>query len=401
VPIASRSLNIEWMSQDAETLAHTCVLRVAGRIVKSPLQAASSPHRSFTKRELQKQSAESIQPYSPLIVAGETLKLKTLQGVGYDREVTDNLLERLKAKVVRDKITLSFPRIPSGCTDENGRRVAPPEVDELRASALVGVQLDANADLITPPMPYGIMRKKDFLRILERTRIELQTFRAKQEMVGFIPTTDNLELVRDMVREYAKHECRFFAVDFSGASNQPSLMRTIVRTIRGSLHIKSTARESDEKYYLHIFDVATSRKSISQIAPISDLIVHPYGVDSTSGQMWGAPVDPDPSKLRYYLTDDYGAYRKKAIIQRRPECRCPVCRAYSIEEMYDGEGRAVLDRLREHRLHSYTTEYREVADRISDQEPARGYVPYLYTKKAADGDIRRILEDVKEIRAGL
>jgi hypothetical protein len=34
-------------------------------------------------------------------------------------------------------------------------------------------------------------------------------------------------------------------------------------------------------------------------------------------------------------------------------------------------------------------------------EPAKGYLPYLYTKSRAEGEIKRIVEDVKEIRAGL
>jgi len=274
-------------------------------------------------------------------------------------------------------------------------------IDDLRASALVGVQLDADASLVIPPVPTGIQRFRDFSKILERTKVELQTFKAKKEMIGFVTTTKNLELARDMVAEYVKNGCRFFAVDFSGASNQPSLMRTIVRAIRESLKIRKRPKESDEKYYLHVFNAATSRKSILDIAPISDVIIHPYGVDSTSGVMWGGGNVDDPGKLRYYLTDDYGAYRRTAILQHGTTCKCPICRKFDLPELYSGSVPIVLNRLREHRLHSYAGEYKRIGEKIGEVEPAKGYLPYLYTKTAAESDIKRIVEDVKEIRAGL
>jgi len=395
------SLDIEWIAQDPDSLAHITNIKVGGHIAKSPFQAASSPHRSVTRRGLQIQRKISEEPYSPIIIAGETLKLPTLRGVGYDKNVTDDLLNRIKSKMVSEKINITFPRIPSQCTDERGMRINPPEIDDLRASALVGVQLDANADLITPPIPYGIQRWKDFQRLFERTRVEIQTFNTKSEMIGFIPTTDNLQLVRDMVREYAKYGCHFFAVDFSGSSNQPSLIRTIVRAIRESFHIKIRAKEIDEKYYLHIFDVTTSKKSTLPVSSISDLIVHPYGVDSTSGQMWGRNED-DTSKMRYYLTEDYGAYRMKAIQDHGPSsCECPICKEFTLKELYSGSAPDVYTRLREHRLYSYTTEYRQVAEKISVQESPKGYVSYLGTKTVATREIGKIMEDVGEIRASL
>jgi len=137
----------------------------------------------------------------------------------------------------------------------------------------------------------------------------------KKEIVGYIPTTDHLEIVRDLTAAYLKKGVRFFAVDFSGAHNQPSLMRTIVRTIREKLKIKKLAKEKDEKYYLHAFNVATARKSTRDVSPISDIIAQPYGVDSTSSTMWGGGT-LDMNKLRYYNTDDYGAYRRKALSKK-------------------------------------------------------------------------------------
>jgi hypothetical protein len=396
-----QSLSIEWGAHDQETLAHTSVLRVGGREVLSPLQAAASPHHSLTRGEFEKQLRGVGEPYSSLIIAGETLKMATLANVGYDKSITDDLLSRLKEKMVSDRINLVFPRIPYTFKDTNGNRIPPPMIDELRASALVGVQLDANASLVIPPIPTGIQRTKDFLKIFERTRVELQTFKSKKEMIGFVATTENLELARDMVVEYAKSGCRFFAVDFSGASNQPSLMRTVVRAIRESLRIRKRPRENDEKYYLHVFNVATSKKSVLDIAPISDVIIHPYGVDSTSGVMWGGGSIDNPSKLRYYLTDDYGAYRRGAIVDHGTTCRCPVCKKYGLRELYSGSVSTVLSRLQEHRLHSYAGEYKRIAEKIGEGEPAKGYLPYLYTKSRAETEIKRIVEDVKEIRAGL
>lgn len=398
---ADQSVSIEWIAQDQETLAHTSVLRVDGREVQSPLQATTSPHHSLTRGEFEKKLRGIRESYSPLIIAGETLKMMTLEKVGYDTSITDDLLRRLKEKMISNRINLVFPRIPYAYKDLNGNRVPPPVIDELRASALVGVQLDADASLVIPPIPTGIQRRKDFLKIFERTKVELQTFRSKKEMIGFVATTENLELARDMVVDYAKNGCRFFAVDFSGASNQPSLMRTVVRAIRESLKIRKKPRETDEKYYLHVFNAATSKKSVLDVSPLSDVIIHPYGVDSTSGVMWGGGSVDDPGKLRYYLTDDYGAYRKAAILDHGTSCRCPVCKEYSLRELYSGSVSTVLDRLQKHRLHSYAGEYKRISERIGEMEPAKGYLPYLYTKSRAEGEIKRIVEDVKEIRAGL
>ena len=396
-----QSLNIEWAAHDKDTLAHTSILKIGGREILSPLQAISSPHHSLTRAEFEKQLRGSKEPYSPLIIAGETLKMTTLESVGYNTDITDDLLKRLIDKKIPNRINLIFPRIPYAYTDANGNKLSPPIINELRASALVGVQLDADASLIIPPMPTGIQRSKDFAMIFERTKVELQTFRSRKEMIGFIPTTDNLELARDMVIEYVRNGCRFFAVDFSGASNQPSLMRTIVRAIRENLKIRIRPRESDEKYYLHVFNIATSKKSVLDVAPISDMIIHPYGVDSTSGVMWGGGSVDDAGKLRYYLTEDYGAYRKTAIVSHGSSCKCSVCRKFTLKEIYSGSVSTVLSRLQEHRLSSYSGEFKKISEKIAESEPAKGYLPYLYTKSEADNEIKKIVEDVKEIRATL
>jgi len=122
---SGKSLSIEWATHDQETLAHTSVLKVGGREILSPLQAAESPHHSLTRGELEKQLRLTREPYSPLIIAGETLKMATLENVGYDKNITDDLLRRLKEKMVQDRINIVFPRIPYSYADVNGNRIPP------------------------------------------------------------------------------------------------------------------------------------------------------------------------------------------------------------------------------------------------------------------------------------
>ena len=395
----SSNLEIEWIAQDSDTLAHTSALKMDGKKIISPLQAASSPHHSLTRKEFERQMSGGTS-YSPLIIAGENLKYATLVGVGHNKSTTDQLTQRLKDKMIADKINLVYPRIPLTCTNEKGVKCQPPQIDDLRASGIVDVQLEANAHAIIPPIPSGIERLDVFERIFKRTLSEVQTFGAPKEIIGYIPITEKLKLVGDMIKTYVKNDCHFFAVDFSGAPNQPSLMRTTVRTIRESMKISNRAKESTEKYYLHVFDIATNRKSSLDVTSISDLIIHPYGVDSTSSQMWGGG-NTSAENLRYYLIDDYGAYRKKGIKEHGITCSCPVCKGRNTEQIYSGGASIVLNRLKEHRVHSYAKEYRRIAEKIETVDSGKGYQPYLFTKNRATNEIESILRDVNEIKAGL
>jgi hypothetical protein len=394
----SQSISIEWPFEDADTLAHTSVLKIDGRQLVSPLKAIQSPHRAVTD----KQTAESLSfpgidpKFSPLFIVGETLKMDTVANVGHDAEVTNSLTKRMKERVIDGRVNLVFPRIPSPKLGSGISQLGP-----LRASALVGIQLEAGASLVIPPMPYGITSRRQFAEILENTKVEIQTFKASKEIIGFIPTTDNLELVRDMAREYVRIGCTVFAIDFSGASNRPSQMRTLVRTIRESLHIRKKAKESDQKYYIHIFDAATSKKSSNEVAPITDILTHPYGVDSTSGVMWGGSNLTDPRKLRYYRADDYGAYRADALASIGTSCNCPTCKKFGVDELYSASFQTVMGRLRTHKRHTYLAECNRISERIANGDATKGYLAYLHTKSSAEAEIDKIVQDVKEIKAGL
>ena len=388
-------MDIEWLAQDLQTLAHTSKVRIGGKSAVTPHAAQiASPHRATTSSEA------SHAPKSALVVAGEPLGKQTLESVGHSKSATDALMARLKAKMIPDRINLVYTRIPSGYLLESGARVAAPRIDDLRASALVDVQLEADASLVIPPLPTEIDDLGLFEMSLKRTTVSIQTFNSKKEILGLIPKTDHLELVRDMVAAYVKAGAQFFAVDFSGASNQPSLMRTVVKTIRETMKIKKRAGERQEKYYLHAFDVGTAKKSTNEITPITDIITHPYGVDSTSGVMWGGGK-MDVSKLRYYNTSDYGHYRRAAILKRGTTCNCKICSTFSISDMYNGTPVTVYNRLKAHRVAAYADECVRVSERIAANQSAKSYWPYLTTKDQASQEIDRVLHDVMEVQAML
>jgi hypothetical protein len=399
----TKGVEIEWPAEDIATLAHTSIMKVDGRQLISPLQVVCSPHKSVTATQSSKipSLSERGQAFSPLIIIGETLRFETVDGVGRDEQITDDLSRRMKERMIPGRVNLIFPRVPLAYHPKNGPEFPPPRIDRARASALVWAQLESDASLIIPPLPAGLSSITHFSEILEHTQIEIQTFKASKEIVGFIPTTDHLEIVRDMVQKYIQIGCRVFAVDFSGASNRPSMMRSLVGTIRKSLRIKDRATESNDKYYLHVFDVAANKKSINPITPITDILIHPYGVDSTSGTIWGGGSTKDTDKLRYYRTDDYGAYRPRALARTGIKCGCPVCRKYDLSELYSGSVPVVLGRLQEHRLHASVGECRRISEKIASSEGTKGYLPYLDTKTEAQNEIAKIIEDVREIKASL
>ncbi len=214
-------------------------------------------------------------------------------------------------------------------------------------------------------------------------------------MMGYIPNIDDRALVIKMIQEYLKkdYDCRIFGVDFSGASNAPLLISTVVGTIRDELKIKKN-KENNENYYLHVFNASTAKKSEKDISPISNLLTQLYGVDSASGTIWGGAGDnPQPENSRYIVTEDYGAYKKKAI--HKITCKCYVCSHYSLDEIYDSAN--YLQRLKVHTVSKYRTEYTEIGEKIkNDKDPL---VPYVNTKAQTKTDVRKIMNDVNEIKA--
>jgi hypothetical protein len=201
-----------------------------------------------------------------------------------------------------------------------------------------------------------------------------------------------------MIEEYLKkdYECRVFGVDFSGASNNPQLMMTVVTTLREKLKIKKN-RENNEHYYLHVFNVSVSKKSAKTIAPVSDLLTHLYGVDSVSGVIWGGGGG-EPGKARFIKTEDYGAYQKKALHLHNGKsgCSCPVCSKYLVEQIYDPAH--YVNRLKVHRMATYRQEYNDIAEKIRVGKE-KAYSPYVQHKTQTKKDTERILADVREIKA--
>ncbi|MGD0257468.1 MAG: hypothetical protein ABSB90_06270 [Thermoplasmata archaeon] len=396
-------MEIEWLLEDSDSLAHASKLRVDGKSALAPLKAeVVSPLHATTRGERTLISRKGKPgPSKPtLAIAGEPLARPTLETVGYSKASTDELIRRLGSRRMDDCINLVYTRIPGRFTTSEGVPLPMPPLDDIRASALVDVQIEAGASLVIPPLPTGLSNEALFRRCLERTRVAVQTSSGKQDIIGYIPTTDNLELVRDMVTTYAKIGVRFFGVDFSGASNQPALMRSVVRSIRERLNLKRRSRAQGETYYLHVFNAATSKKSSKDVTPLSDIITHPYGVDSTSGQMWGAGT-LDPEKLRYYRVADYGAYRRGALKGEPLSCECATCDGSSVSDIYKGAPHSIQERLRVHRVSAYSEECARITESLSASKKDDGYVPYLSRKKTAASDITRILTDVREIRAAL
>jgi len=388
-------MQLEWTSEDNETLAHVSKLNLENKETVFP-QHAVSP-RDLAAFEIH---ATAETPKHNIIIAGEVLTRTTFDRVGHDSKVTDWLTHRQKARTTKNATNFVYSRIPTSY-GINGGRVGVYQIDELQASALVGVQLEADASAIIPPIPCGIQTKKVFDGVLERTVVELQTFKRPKEIIGYIPNTEYLELARDMVKAYLKKGIRLFGVDFSGASNAPSLMRTVVRAIREGLKIKNQAVEDvDKQYYLHVFNVATSKKSTNEITSISDLLTHMYGVDSTSGVMWGGGK-MEVEKFRYYSTDDYGAYRMRVAIQHKFDCECPICSNQSLEEIYRETPPKVMEKLRVHRVSAYGVECQNITEKIGVGEPSDDYGAYLKNKKNAKNEVTKILRDVKEIKAAI
>ena len=397
-------LDISWTAQDSDTLAHAARLVVSGKSAETPLRAdiVSSPQHAITRREdgIIRRETGLLTSSSALVIAGESILRPTLEGVGYDKSTTDALIARLSARKIPGRINLVYVRIPEAYHTDSGQVIPLPPLDDLRLSALVDAQLEADASLIIPPLPHGLESMKLAQTSLERTEVAMQTFKNKREMVGYVPATNNLELARHLIGSYVKRGVRFFAIDFAGASNQPSLMRSVVGAIRERMRIRSKAKERDEKYYLHAFNVATSRRSSQTIAPISDIIMHPYGVDSTSGRMWGGG-NLSVDTIRYYETKDYGAYRREALAGTSLSCDCPICRGRTPSEVFRGTPLAVYYRTRAHRVVAYGNECKRIVERITGDKPDQTYVPYLGTKVEAAADIRNVLSDVREIRAAL
>lgn len=387
--------NVEWKYQDGESLAHISELTVNSKTVLSPF------HSTTTREDATYLSVVGSNRREPSInISAESLSKTTLDQIGQSIESANALMGRLNEKKSQSHkdINLIYPRIPKKYEIKNGQKKQYnfiPRIDNLQITTLVDVELQCNADAIIPPIPSSIMEFDHFKEILSRTNSQIQTFSKNKPMMGYIPNIDDRALVIKMIQEYLKkdYDCRIFGVDFSGASNAPLLISTVVGTIRDELKIKKN-KENNENYYLHVFNASTAKKSEKDISPISNLLTHLYGVDSASGTIWGGAGDnSQPENSRYIVTDDYGAYKKKAI--HKITCKCYVCSHYSLDEIYDSAN--YLQRLKVHTVSKYRTEYTEIGEKIkNDKDPL---VPYVNTKTQTKSDVKKIMNDVNEIKA--
>lgn len=405
-------MQIEWIAEDNESLARATKVTVQGKSSIGPQQAresiASSPAHASTRSDEASLAKDGIKPpKDAIVVAGEAIRHAVLAGVGYDGGVTSALMNRLRNLVVPGRINLVYTRLPEDFHDKAGRPLPYPPLDELRISGLVAAQLEAEASLIIPPLPKGLSDPALADSIVERTRVDLQSSsrRDSTSIVGYIPTTTHTEIVSHLIEKYVKMDIRFFAVDFSGAPNVPALIRPTVTQIRRTLKIRNKPRESDERYYLHVFDVPAQHHSAKRaVVPLADILVHPYGVDSTSLPIFGGGGVPTIGRLRFYGTEDYGAYRRSALqsgaLRAKPiACGCAACRGDKAARLFAPPVTKAVTRLRQHRVCAHAIECRQITDRLASGKKERSYVTYLGSKAVAKQEINAILSDVREIRA--
>ncbi len=379
-------MELEWIAEDyTDTLGHATKLKLDGI-------TTVSPQHSHTSRDLEIASrvGKSVGfPKDRIVVVGESLAHQTFSGVGHRNSITESLTRRLESKKVEGRINLVYTRIPKSYTvGDNIIQVR--GIDDLQVSALVGVQLEADASAIIPPLPTGIQNKKIFDLVMERTKVELQTFKKKKDIIGYIPTTDDLTLVAKMIKAYIAQGIRFFAVDFSSSPLNRWLIRTVVGRIRDELKIKGKVGEkADKYYYIHIFNISSNKKSAQAVAPITDLLTHAYGVDSTSGVIWGGGKLVK-EKLRYYNIQDYGAYRLDGL--KKSRIRCP-------ETLLEGNALQVYEKLRVKRLADYSAECKIITERIPESNTVKNYANYLVSKERVKNETKKVLMDIKEIKA--
>jgi len=178
-------------------------------------------------------------------------------------------------------------------------------------------------------------------------------------------------------------------MDFSASTIPRAYLRTSVRALRESLKIKRGKIPLEKQYTLHAFNVSFAVKSQNEITPITDILTHVYGVDVTSGVIWGGgKLEKD--KLRYYNTNDYGAYR----IGNRQNHNIHIP-----NKLLVGNPITVYKKLRVDRIISYQNECGKISNKMAEQDPSLGYSAYINTKDRATDIVKKAISDVKEIKA--
>lgn len=387
--------NLDWKYQDDESLARISELTVNSKTVLAPFHSTTAREDTIYESIVGSNKRDAT-----ISISAEPLSKTTLDQVGQSIDSANDLMKRLTEKKSQSKKDINFiyPRIPKRYEVKNGQEKQYREIlqiDNHQITSLVDIELQCDADVIIPPIPSSINSIEHFKTILSRTKNQIQTFKKDRPIMGYIPNIDDRGLIIRMIQEYLKkdYECRIFGVDFSGSSNASALMTAVIGTIRDELKIKKN-KENNEKYYLHVFNAATAKKSEKDISPVSNLLTHLYGVDSVSGTIWGgAAENPNPHNSRYIVREDYGAYKRKAI--HKLTCKCYVCNRYSIDEIYDASN--YLNRLKVHTVSGYRAEYSEIGEKIKNDKDA--IVPYMSTKLQTKSEVKKILNDVNEIKA--
>src|SRR5213078_2279238 len=103
-----------------------------------------SPQRATTHRDeaVLRDLRHRMSPKNTMVIAGESLSRQTIESVGYNKQATDALMTRLKQKKIPGSINLVYPRIPASYSASDGTKAQVPSIDDLRALALVDVQLE-------------------------------------------------------------------------------------------------------------------------------------------------------------------------------------------------------------------------------------------------------------------
>jgi hypothetical protein len=388
------SFEIQYSSEDTESLARNTTLIVRKK-------KSMCPNHATTVKDIEifQSYANREHPNNNINLSFENLSYDTLYSISKSLDSIKNLQVRLQKKTVKTGKTINiiYPRISKNLTIN---KVQQPQtnINDFQISGLVGAEIDAGTDIVVPPMPGGVNERKVIEKVIERTKNEILTFNSQIPMMAYIPKTDDPGLATYMVKEYLRQdkECRIFGIDFSGSSYPQSLIRAVVRTIRDNLKIKGNS-EKDEKYYLHAFNVSGNRKSRMGITPMTDIIIHMYGIDTTSGVIYGGGKI-DLEKCRYAVAEDYGAYKKSAIEKHGTTCQCPVCKKFTIAEIFKNTS-TVLDKLKVHRMIVQRQEFNKFYEKIGEGDVTKSYVPYLRSKQQAEKDVEKIMKDVKEIKA--
>ena len=156
-------MTTEWLySDNTDTLAHVSKIELNNRKAVFPQHALT--HNDYDVfAELNQE--DKIQK-DGMIIVGEPLNQSTLDGVGHEATVTDALFSRLKGKLIQGKLNLVYPRIPNAVKQGN-TVIEVDRIDDLQASALVGIQLelDANGIISRVSIPSFILFEFSFLPI--------------------------------------------------------------------------------------------------------------------------------------------------------------------------------------------------------------------------------------------